>query len=103
MRWRIEGADERTGKELALLIDAVDQERAEADARYRGIMISSIAPDPPPGAPVVDYRTPSAMSPTYAPQSPSSSGAILEQQATAPLVTTSWAKGRAARGRRGFL
>lgn len=58
MRWRIEGADEKTGKEITVSVDAVDQARAEADARYRGIMISSISLEVSKTLEVIDYKSP---------------------------------------------
>jgi hypothetical protein len=42
--WRIDGADATTGKETGRLVDAATREEAEAWARARGILISSIRP-----------------------------------------------------------
>ncbi len=44
MRWNIEGADQQTGQDRVIAIDAADQADAERKARARGILVSTIYP-----------------------------------------------------------
>lgn len=54
MKWRIDGADETTGAEQSVVLDARDQAEAERLARYQGILVASIRQD---DAPSLEYAT----------------------------------------------
>jgi hypothetical protein len=60
MRWHVEAADVKTGRETVLTIEAVTQADAERMARYNGLLVSSVrkagAGETP--APVVAYARP---------------------------------------------
>jgi hypothetical protein len=47
-RWIVEGADEETGEEQVVTIEAADRLRAEAQARQTGLLVASIRPAPQP-------------------------------------------------------
>ena len=42
MRWNVEGADERTGKEGVFSFEANSSEEAEQRARDRGVLVSAV-------------------------------------------------------------
>lgn len=57
MKWIIEGADESSGQEQHLTLEARDRDEAERLARYRGVLVSSVRADL---APSLEYRRPDA-------------------------------------------
>jgi hypothetical protein len=67
MRFMIHGADQKTGRELTVVVDAPDETEAERRALYNDILVSSVArftagmaPLNPvqPAAPTLSYRPP---------------------------------------------
>ena len=55
MRWKVEGADELTGTERRLVVEARDRDEAERKARYGGLLVASVEAD---AAPALDYAGP---------------------------------------------
>ena len=51
MRWQIEGADLRSGRDVSVVLEAVDRAEAEAKVGLRGIAWSDIRPLPTPALP----------------------------------------------------
>lgn len=46
-RYRVEGAGKETGRDMAVVIEAVDAEEATASAQDRGILVSKVEEAPP--------------------------------------------------------
>lgn len=65
MKWIIDGADESSGQEQHLTLEARDRDEAERLARYRGVLVSSIQADI---APPLEYQRTAA---SRAPEAPS--------------------------------
>jgi hypothetical protein len=61
MKFMIHGADQKTGRELTVVIDAADRTEAEQRVLYNDILIASLAhyvPPTPPPAPMIGYNRP---------------------------------------------
>jgi hypothetical protein len=64
MQFLIHGADQKTGREMTIVVDARDQSEAEQRVLYNDILISSLArftappPAPPRLGPLIPYKRP---------------------------------------------
>jgi len=64
MQFLIHGADQKTGREMTIVVDARDQTEAEQRVLYNDILIGSMAkfvsppPKPPRAGPLVPYQRP---------------------------------------------
>lgn len=65
MRWTVQGADASKGQDVCMTIEADTREQAEAQARYNGILVSSISPEteqPEPAASsTLEYARPTTV------------------------------------------
>lgn len=70
MRYRITGADSATGKEVAITLEAADEDDAQRLANYNGILVSAVEPEvKPTPKQTLDYRSPVAVAaPAAAPR-----------------------------------
>ena len=60
MRWLVEAADAKTGRETELTIEALTEGEAERLARYNGLLVSRVRKAGAEPAPVVAYARPVA-------------------------------------------
>ena len=60
MRYRVDGADAKTGKPRGMVVDAADEAEARAIASHRGLLVSSLRPAPLPKAPLPKAPLPKA-------------------------------------------
>lgn len=54
MRYRVSGANQHTGAEISMTVDAPDEESAEAIAREKGILVSEVVAEQIPHGPDSD-------------------------------------------------
>lgn len=55
MKWMVEGADSRTGKDIIITVDAPNRAQAEQLAGYNGVLVSTIKEQPATTTPAEDF------------------------------------------------